>query len=277
MSAGDPASLGVSAILLGQSDSSVYTAAAARQVNELLNKVPRYSNGAISHRYDAVMLWSDFIYMVPPTLAYEGVATGNQTLLRQAVTQVSLYRDILRDGSTGLWKHIAGARTDAGTWSTGNGWALGGIARVLATIKYWPTSAGWTTEQSSLIQYAKEIVDGAIKIGPEASSGLLRNYISTPSAFPEAAGTAMIAANIYRLAVLAPSTFAKSSYLDWADARRAAVAKSIGSNGVLAPVVNPYSYTQNTPYGKTSPEAQSFGVLLYTAYRDCVCAGYCKA
>ncbi|KAH7350428.1 hypothetical protein BKA66DRAFT_516399 [Pyrenochaeta sp. MPI-SDFR-AT-0127] len=248
----------VAAILLGQSDSSTYSAAATRQVNELLTKVPRYSNIAISHRYDATMLWSDFIYMVPPTLAYQAVAVKDQALLREAVNQISLYRDALQDRSTGLWRHIVGSRTDAGAWSTGNGWVLGGIARVLATIKHWPTSSTWATEQQRLI------------------TGLLRNYISTSSTFPEAAGTAMIAANIYRFAVLAPDVFAKSNYLTWADAARAAVVKSIGSDGVLRPVINPYKYLENSPYGDTSPEAQDFAVLLYVAYRDCICFGHCK-
>ncbi|KAF2824786.1 hypothetical protein CC86DRAFT_419988 [Ophiobolus disseminans] len=274
--AGDPASLGVAAILLGQSDSSTYTAAATRQVRELLNKVPRYSNKAISHRYDSTMLWSDFIYMVPPTLAYQAVAVKDQALLRESVNQISLYRDALQDKSTGLWRHIVGSRTDAGAWSTGNGWVLGGIARVLATVKHWPTSAAWTAEQQKLNGFAKEIIDGAIAVGPETRSGLLRNYIVTSSSFPEAAGTAMIVANIYRMAVLSPEVFAIARYLAWADARRKDVVKAVGSNGVLRPVINPYKYTENTPYGDTSPEAQSFLVLMYAAYRDCICAGYCK-
>lgn len=276
MSAGDPASLGVSAILLGQSDSATYSAAATRQVNELLNNVPRHSNNAISHRYDAVMLWSDSVYMVPPTLAYQAVAVKDQTLLREAVNQISLYREVLQNKNMGLWKHIAGSRTDAGEWSTGNGWVLGGITRVLATIKHWPPSANWTSEQQQLAQYSKEIIDGVLKVGVEPRTGLLRNYISTASSFPEAAGTAMIAANVYRLAVLAPEIFAQSKYLIWADTARAAVFKDVGSDGTLKPVVNPYKYTENTPYGDVSPEAQSFVVLLYVAYRDCICADYCK-
>ncbi|KAJ0107099.1 hypothetical protein J7T55_014627 [Diaporthe amygdali] len=277
VSAGDPASLGVFAIMLGQSDSSTYSQAATRQVNELLNNVPRYSNGAISHRYDATMLWSDFIYMVPPTLAYQAVATSDQDLLRTAINQIGLYRDILQDKSTGLWKHIAGSRTDAGTWSTGNGWTTNGITRVLATVKHWPTSTGWTAETQSLVQWAKEIIDGTISVGPDAGSGLFRNYITMSSSFPETAGTAALAASVYRLAVLAPETFATSNYIGAADAWRKAVVKTVSSNGQLAPVVNPYSYTQNTAYDGPSPEAQDFAVLLYTAYRDCICADRCIA
>lgn len=63
--AGDPASLGVSAILLGQSDST-YIGAAQRQGDYLLNQVPRYSNGAISHRPDVAELWADNVAMSFP-------------------------------------------------------------------------------------------------------------------------------------------------------------------------------------------------------------------
>ena len=52
---GDPASLGVSAILLGQSDNT-YIGAAKRQADYILNDAPKYQNGAISHRPDVAEL-----------------------------------------------------------------------------------------------------------------------------------------------------------------------------------------------------------------------------
>lgn len=63
--AGDPASLGISAILLGETD-DVYTGAADRQADYLLHKVPRFSNGAISHRPDIAELWIDNMAMSFP-------------------------------------------------------------------------------------------------------------------------------------------------------------------------------------------------------------------
>jgi hypothetical protein len=57
---GDPASLGVSAWLLGQSDDAnagAYAAAAAQTIQYLMNEAPRAPNGAISHRVDIVALW----------------------------------------------------------------------------------------------------------------------------------------------------------------------------------------------------------------------------
>lgn len=62
---GDPASLGVSAILLGQSDST-YLGAADRQANYILNIAPKWSNGAISHRGDVAELWADNMAMSFP-------------------------------------------------------------------------------------------------------------------------------------------------------------------------------------------------------------------
>ncbi|KAH8785782.1 hypothetical protein F5883DRAFT_598933 [Diaporthe sp. PMI_573] len=255
VSAGDPASLGVFAIILGQSDSP-------------------------THRYDATMLWSGFIYMVPSTLAYQAVATNNQDLMRTAIKQIGLYRDVLQDKPTGLGKHIAGSRTDAGTWSTGNGWAANGITRVLAMVKHWPTSSGWTAETQSLVQWAREIIDGAITVGPVAGSGLFRDcitHITASSSFPGAAGTAALAASVYRLAVLAPDTFVTPEYIGAANAWRKSVVKTVSPSGQLASVVNPYSYTLNTAHDGPSPEAQDFAVLLYAAYRDCICARKCSA
>jgi hypothetical protein len=53
---GDPASLGVSAVLLGQSNSS-YTWDAQQRVDYIMNSAPRFWNGAISQREDIAELW----------------------------------------------------------------------------------------------------------------------------------------------------------------------------------------------------------------------------
>jgi hypothetical protein len=62
---GDPASLGVSAILIGQSDST-YIDASNRQADYILNQAPRWSNGAISQRGDVAEIWADNMAMSFP-------------------------------------------------------------------------------------------------------------------------------------------------------------------------------------------------------------------
>lgn len=75
---GDPASLGISAWLLGQSDDGTakeYATAATQTIQYLINGAPRAPNGAISQRVDVVELWSVtlFISMQPGTHAFGNV------------------------------------------------------------------------------------------------------------------------------------------------------------------------------------------------------------
>lgn len=65
---------------------------------------------------------SDFVYMVPPFLAYYGALTANYTLINEAYVQCRLYRQYLRDDeSSGLWRHIVQGSevTDPRFWATG--------------------------------------------------------------------------------------------------------------------------------------------------------------
>lgn len=53
---GDPASLGVSAVLLGKTNAT-YAKAALEEVDYIMNSAPRAWNGAISQRADVAELW----------------------------------------------------------------------------------------------------------------------------------------------------------------------------------------------------------------------------
>lgn len=277
--AADPASLGVSAILIGQTQPE-YLSAAGRQVDHLLNSVPRWSNGAISHREANEELWADFIYMVPPTLAYWAVQTNNATLLDVAIQQCNLYHDVLsvpanESGDStpwdagGLWQHIIGppdGNNDKGIWSTGNAWAAAGMSRVLATAKNSRLGASQSLLEK-MVDNMQRILDGAIAMdNAEPDEPLLRNYLNDTTWFGELAGTALLAATAYRAVQLQPETFGQR-YIDWADEKRDAVTAMIGSDGLLAPVVNPLNWNDRTPATK-SPEAQSFAILMFSAYRD---------
>ncbi|KAI7047208.1 hypothetical protein KC352_g46088, partial [Hortaea werneckii] len=173
--------------------------AADRQLDYLLNAAPRYINGAISHRRDEKELWSDALSMFPPFLAYYG-ATGNQTeMLQLAFRQIQLYRDVLQFShgpKIGLWMHIKGPSelADEGAWSTGNGWAAYGMARVRATMAGWaPGKPVLGEEIEKLDQYIGEILDAAMRADTD-NSGLLRNYLDQESWFGETSGTSLLAA-----------------------------------------------------------------------------------
>lgn len=205
---GDPASLGVSALMIGQTDKR-YAEAAQRQFQHF-DKVPKWKNGAISHRDDYAELWADFIYMAPPFMAYYAVATNSTETIKKAIMQCLAYRQALKPNtssdavSAGTWQHILGPEhEDLGLWSTGNGWAAMGMARVLATLLHWPPTAveaNAQIAQADLFTWIGEILQGAMSSPKE--DGLLRNYLNDTTWFGEVSGTALLTATVYRVAAM---------------------------------------------------------------------------
>lgn len=283
---GDPASLGVFAVLLG----GVYGDAARGEVEYLLGQAPRWGNakGAVSQRVDVPELWADFVYMAPPFLAFYGAFTKNASVLHEAVRQCGLYRDVLvvKEGEyAGLWRHIVGPQTaDPGIWSTGNGWAAAGMTRVLGTVMKAPAGLFSRYEREEAVKdlstWIKEILDGAMRVGMDG--GLLRNYLDDPSdedghGYREVSGTALLASVAYRVAVLLPRVFGRR-YVDWAEGVRGVIGRGghVTLNGTVVPTVNPLDWGDTKPYTAGSPEGQCFVVLMYAAWRDCVYAGVCR-
>jgi rhamnogalacturonyl hydrolase YesR len=199
--AGDPPSIGVAVILANWTgraavDGLDYAGAAVDQLDYLFQDVPQTSDGAISHRTDEVQLWcvllelptpsnlnddrSDFVYMVPPFLAYYGTITNDTSILSEAYNQIKLYRNYLMDpDADGMWRHIVLGSIlpqDPGHWSTGkwssipswcmyrsrsgNGWAAAGMLRVLATMMHSDYNASFTQEISDLASWVHEIHTG---------------------------------------------------------------------------------------------------------------------
>lgn len=234
--------------------------------------MPRWPNGAISHREDYPELWADFVYMVPPALAYWAIQDANQTLLHVAVKQCLLYRNALvvphDTDAAGLWHHIIGPQNeDLGIWSTGNAWAAAGMARVLATARKSRWARALASDLNSLTAAIRGILDAAIALdNAEPQEPLLRNYLNDTSWFGELSGTTLLVATTYRMAKLDPRAFG-DRYVTWANRKREEVVKRINEDGLLSPVINPLNWNDRTP-GKASPEAQSFAVLMFAAYRD---------
>ncbi|KAJ3711966.1 hypothetical protein C8R42DRAFT_595149 [Lentinula raphanica] len=290
---GDPASLGVGAVMLGKTNAS-FAGGAYQEFEYITGQAPRWYNGAISQRTDVPELWADWMYMAPPFLAYYAADTYNTSLLQSAVEQCGMYRQALKTNLTsdvsydGVWEHIVGPQSaDLGIWGTGNGWASAGMTRVLATVVNAPGSVtyGWKDEAvSNLTSWIEEIVQGAM--GAPMVDGLLRNYLNDTSGdghgFGDISSSSLIASVVYRMAVLQPQTF-DSSYVSWAEAIRTTLGGNdsagnphVTTNGTVTPAVNPLNWYDTTPYTAGSPEGNNFVVLMYAAWRDCIIAGVCS-
>ncbi|KAJ4990199.1 hypothetical protein SVAN01_04290 [Stagonosporopsis vannaccii] len=271
----DPASLGIPALFQHFTNpQTIYLPAVQRQIKHLLSITPRLPNGAISHREAFPSAWADCIYMVPPLLAYYGVYSSDDEMMREAVRQCQLYHELLVTPG-GLWRHIAnaGAPTpgerktdDDGCWSTSNGWAAAGMARVLATLRNSGLAERMQDEQRVLMEMVEGIIKGTVEQDTDAS-GLLRNYLGDEVWWGEVAGTALLAAAVFRMAVMAPEVFGK--YAGWAVEKMRVVSHNIDKEtGIAAPVVNALNEGQRTSLDGTNPEGQAFVVLMYAAWQD---------
>ncbi|OCF43696.1 hypothetical protein I317_02448 [Kwoniella heveanensis CBS 569] len=264
--AGDPASLGITVLIANATTNNQqvngvgYGAAATAELNYLLNSVPKAPNGAISHRTDQAQLWSDSVYMVPPFLAYYGVMHNNQSLLQEAYQQCSLYRDTLRQDS-GLWAHILlGTGThDPGLWATGNGWAMMGMLRVYATIKWSQYADDMSSQTNDLADWVQEIFKASQQY--ITSDGLFHNYLDDTSSFKDTSSVALYAATGFRLSQLNIT----DAYTPNATALLGAASSYVNSTGYLTQVVNPYDFSKQ---GGESAEGQSFMVMAYAAYKE---------
>jgi rhamnogalacturonyl hydrolase YesR len=210
--------------------------------------------------------------MGPPYMAYLGVVTEDMDLLQEMIRQCELYCELLVT-ETGVWRHVANApgvgdvKTDNGAWCTGNAWAAAGMVRCLATLRKSRYAAESIADQNSLVKMTADILDGTMKADTH-TSGLLRNYLDDESWFGEVAGTALMAATAFRIAVLEPPRFGQE-YTDWAIKKMEAVWRHIDrETGVVAPVVNSLKEGQRTPLDGVNPEGQAFVVLLFAAWRD---------
>jgi hypothetical protein len=141
------------------------------------------------------------------------------------------------------------------------------MVRVLATIRKSRFNEETREEQKKLVDLIRRILDGCIGLDTHASE-LLRNYLDDETSFGEVAGTALVTATVFRLALLEPDVCGER-YTAWAVRKMVVVESNIDrETGIVAPVCNPLKPQERDPLLGVSPEAQCFVVLMYAAYRD---------
>ncbi|SCZ94818.1 BZ3500_MvSof-1268-A1-R1_Chr12-1g03678 [Microbotryum saponariae] len=299
--AGDPASLGYAWMIAQATTRDERTQERLERMIEaevewLLEKVPRTTDGAISHRKEVTQLWSDFIYMVPPFLAARGIATSNHSLLLESYRQIKLYRSHLQDPSTHLWRHVRyGSWEDPSLWATGNAWAAAGITRVLATLTNSFHAETYSHEIRDLALWANEIVEAGF--ARVKKDGLLPNHLDDPYDFSDSASSALLASTTFRLhqlgmirkpsTTLATAEKIRSKINDKIDPKTGWLRGCVVSTSSRTRTreclyyyfwlrthsffhfptcyQNPLSWYQRTDQ---SPEAQAFVILLEAAWRD---------
>jgi unsaturated rhamnogalacturonyl hydrolase len=116
---------------------------AANKIYEAYLKIPRTSNGGVTHLARTPELWDDTMYMIGIYLLEMYRATGEEKYLDELMKQFRIHREKLSDPSSGLWVHgwddnnsgrctICGqrdwpneeTRRSEEVWGRGNGWIV---------------------------------------------------------------------------------------------------------------------------------------------------------
>jgi hypothetical protein len=205
---------------------------------------------------------------VDPHHYLSGAIQNDQSILIEGYTQLELYYNALYDPNAQLLRHIVlgDGGQDHGHWATGNGWALNGMIRVARIIQLSAFADNLVSQQQNLISWAASLLQTIWTY--QQDNGALLNYIdeSPYDTFYDASATALIAASTFRLATLVYGTPNMPSVnVQAAELARVWIVGQVGSDGWLAPVVDPLDWHQQ---GEHSPEAQAFVLMLTAAYRD---------
>ena len=128
------------------------------------------------------------MYMAPPFLAVAGRPV-------EAVKQIEGMRRLLWNPEKRLFSHIwDDGRHDferKDFWGVGNGWAAGGMSRVIRSL---PTEM--TGEKARLVGYVKDVIDGCLAC--QRPDGLFHDVLDNPQTFVETNLAQMLAYSIYR-------------------------------------------------------------------------------
>jgi unsaturated rhamnogalacturonyl hydrolase len=225
--------------------------AADRMLEYLLHRAPRTREGILYHNQVENRIWVDSIYMAPPFLAAAGQP-------EEAVKQLLGYRTILRDPSTGLYRHIWDDDTKTFArglyWGVGNGWAAAGTVRVIRALP-----AAMEKERTALAGFLRELLESCLEY--QRADGLFHDVLDDPKSFVETNAAQMFAYSIYRGV---QGGYLDRSLLPRADAMRDAAHRRVDRFGLVQGVCGAPSFTASG----TAAEGQAFFLLVEAARAD---------
>jgi hypothetical protein len=148
-----------------------------------------------------------------------------------------------------------------------NAKVVAGLSHVLATSKKWGPTQDDVDFQKELVEIIKEICNGVIAVDHD-TSGLLRSSLKDKLSLGDVGGTALMAASVFRMAILEPEIFGRK-YLTWAEKKSQAVFEHFDFvSGIASSLPTPFKESQQEPLVTGSSDTQSYVILLFAARRD---------
>ena len=244
----DPCAVGEALIFAyEQTDDPFLCTARDKLLHWALHDAPRNQQGVVYHFLHGQLIWVDSMYMLPPFLARAGAYD-------EAMRQMDGYWDVLYNEDNGLLSHQWSdaehrfLRKDA--WAVGNGWAMAGMARVIAMLP--EEHPG----RRRLISRVKQLIDAALP--HQMEDGAFHDVLNDPSTFREVNFAQMLAYTIYRGV---QGGWLDAALLPYAEKARAAALAEVDAYGLVRNVCGAPSFDKPG----VAPEGQAFHVLMEAA------------
>ena len=244
----DPCAIGEALIFAAEKTGDPFLCAARdKLLHWALVDAPRSPAGVVYHFLEGQLIWVDSMYMLPPFLARAGEYD-------EALRQLDGYWDILHTPDNGLlahqWSDREGRFLRRAAWAVGNGWAMAGMARVIALLP--PAHPG----RARLIRRVQALISAALP--HHLPDGAFRDILDDPTAFREVNFAQMLAYTIYRGV---SGGWLDAALLPHAEKARAAALAEVDRYGLVRNVCGAPHFDRPG----VAPEGQAFHVLMEAA------------
>ena len=225
---------------------------AATNEYESLMSFERTADGGIPHHDPEVAgiksLWIDSVYMMSPFFSRYAEAIGDDDAHDEAVEQIMVHADHLRDPRTGLFRHIWVEQPNhypqGAFWARGNGWVAAAAVEILERL---PDDH---SRRADLVDLFRDHCETLRPL--QDGSGFWHNLVDDPDTPLESSGTLMFAYAFNRgieLGLLDEAQFGESAE-DAVEAVTHVVDDDGAVGRVAGPPGGPEAPLTVTPYGQ---------------------------
>ena len=241
----DPCAVGEALIFAAEQTGDPFLVAAKdKLLYWAMHDAPRSPSGVVYHFQQGQLIWVDSMYMLPPFLARAG--EYDEAMRQLDGCWVTLFMP-----ENGLLAHQWSDETRCfvrrEAWAVGNGWAMAGMARVIALL---PANH---PGRARLISRVQQLIMAALP--HQLPDGAFRDVLGAPTSFREVNFAQMLAYTIYRGVV---GGWLDRSLLPHAEKARAAALAEVDAYGLVRNVCGAPHFDKPG----VAPEGQAFHILM---------------
>lgn len=241
----DPCSIGEALIFAAEQTGDPFLCAAKdKLLHWAMHDAPRSPTGVVYHFLQGQLIWVDSMYMLPPFLARAGE-------FDEAMRQLDGYWAILHTADNGLlahqWSDLENRFIRRAAWAVGNGWAMAGMARVIALLP--EAHPG----RNRLISRVKTLIEAALPY--QMADGSFHDVLDDPTTFREVNFAQMLAYTIYRGV---SGGWLEETLLPHAEKSRTAALAEVDAHGLVRNVCGAPHFDKPG----VAPEGQAFHILM---------------